>query len=555
VGESRRTLGSEPVLRSRAMSRVDLVVVGDVYTVDAARTWAQAVAVAGDRIVAVGTESEVRERVGAAAEVVRGACILPGFQDAHVHPSVAGRNLLNVNLDDLRGDREAYLDRIAAFALEHPDLEWIVGGGWFNVAFPSAEGPRKEDLDRVAPGRAVFLLNNDVHAAWVSSRALEVAGIRATTPDPWDGYFVRDPDGTPTGCLQEGAAYAFLRDVVPRPDPSGWMECLRVAQRELLALGITGWQDAWVEPDLLQAYRALDDTGELTARVVTALWWDRHRGVEQFEDLVEQRDAGNGTRLHAGTVKIMLDGCPESCMAAMLDPYEGAFGDAHGTGIAFVEPGPLKEALIRLDAAGFQVHQHALGDRAIRIALDAVQAAREANGPNDARHHVAHLQFPAPEDIPRLRRLGVVANMQPFWAQPDPMIELLTEPRVGDRIARLYPMASINAGGSVMAFGSDWPVSTPNPWLELEIAVTRATPGGDPDRVLDREQRVDLHTGIAAFARGSSYVNHDDDAGSLEEGKRADLVVLDRNPFEEGPIGQTRVVTTIVGGTVVHQAE
>jgi predicted amidohydrolase YtcJ len=549
-----RTLG-HPVLRSRAMSRAaDLVLVGDVYTVDAARRWAQAVAVAGDRIVAVGTEAEVRERVGAAAEVVRGACILPGFQDAHVHPSVAGRNLLNVNLDDLQGDKQAYLDRISAFALEHSDLDWIVGGGWFNVAFTGTEGPRREDLDRAAPGRAIFLLNNDVHAAWVSSRALEIGGIDASTPDPWDGYFVRDPDGTPTGCLQEGAAYGFLQNVVPRPNHSDVMECLRVAQRELHALGITGWQDAWVEPDVQEAYRALDAAGELTGRVVTALWWDRHRGLEQIEDLIERRGAGNGTKIHAGTVKLMLDGCPESCTAAMLDPYEGAFGDAHGTGLAFVEAEVLKQALIRLDAAGFQVHQHALGDRAVRMALDAVQAAREANGPKDARHHVAHLQLPASQDIVRLRQLGVVANMQPFWAQPDPMIDLLTEPRVGERIGRLYPTASIRAAGAVIAFGSDWPVSTPNPWLELEVAVTRATPGGDPDRVLDPEQRIDLQAGIAAFTRGSAYVNHDDDAGSLQEGTRADIVVLDRNPFEDGPIGETRVSMTFVGGEVVHQA-
>ena len=533
----------------------DLVLVGDVYTVDAARRWAQAVAVCGDRIVAVGTETDVREQVGAAAEVVRGACILPGFQDAHVHPSVAGRNLLNVNLDDLRGDKQAYLDRISAFALEHPDMDWIVGGGWFNVAFTGTEGPRREDLDRAAPGRAIFLLNNDVHAAWVSSRAMEIAGIDASTPDPWDGYLVRDHNGTPTGCLQEGAAYGFLQNVVPGPTRTEWMECLLIAQRELHALGITGWQDAWVEPELLEAYRALDTAGELTGRVVTALWWDRHRGPEQIEDLIEQRDAGDRNRVRSGTVKLMLDGCPESCTAAMLDPYEGDFGVAHGTGIAFVEPEPLKEVLIRLDAAGFQVHQHVLGDRAVRMALDAVQAAREANGPNDARHHVAHLQLPAPQDIVRLRELGVVANVQPFWAQPDPMIDLLTEPRVGERIGRLYPTASIRAAGAVMAFGSDWPVSTPNPWLELEVAVTRATPGGDPDRVLDPDQRIDLQAGIAAFTRGSAYVNHDDDAGSLQEGARADLVVLDRNPFEADPIGETRVAMTIAGGEVVYQAD
>jgi predicted amidohydrolase YtcJ len=332
------------------------------------------------------------------------------------------------------------------------------------------------------------------------------------------------------------------------------MDCLRTAQRELHAFGITGWQDAWVEPDLLDAYRALDDEGELTGRVVTALWWDRHRGLEQIDDLIEQRHVGTGGNVHAGTVKIMLDGCPESCTGAMLDPYEDAFGDEHSTGIAFVDTEVLNEALVRLDAAGFQVHQHALGDRAIRMALDAVGAARRKNGWNDLRHHVAHLQLPTPEDLPRLRELGIVATMQPFWAQPDEQVETITAPRVGERIARLYPIASIRASGAVMAFGSDWPVSTPNPWLEMQVAVTRATPGGDPSAILDPSERIDLQAALAAFTHGSAYVNHDDDAGSIEEGKRADLVVLDRNPFEDGSIGETRTAMTIAAGKVVFEA-
>ena len=537
-----------------ATNGADLVVIGDVATVDAARSWAGAVAVRGDRIVAVGTEREVLERVGGAPPVLSGACVVPGFQDAHIHAAFAGRNLRNVNLDDL-DSRDAYLERVGTFAREHPDLPWIVGGGWYNAVFAAGGWPRREDLDAVVPDRPVFLMNTDTHAAWVNTEALVRGGIVASSPDPWDGYIVRDPDGSPSGCLQEGAAYSFWAGVVPRETLPDRMASIKVAQHALHALGVTGWQDAWVEPELLRAYRAVDDEGGLTARVVTALWWDRHRGPEQIEDLLEERSWGSGGNVHATTVKIMLDGCPESCTASLLDPYEGDFGRDHGRGIQFVEAEELRDAVTRLDALGFQVHQHALGDRAVRGALDAVEAARGANGMNDLRHHIAHLQLPDPADIPRLRQLGVIANIQPFWAQPDPMTETMTKPRVGARAARLYPIGDLIRSGAVLCLGSDWPVSTPNPFLEMEVAVTRRVVGDPDGEPLDASQRIDLQTALAAFTRGSAYVNHDDEAGSIEEGKRADLVVLDRNPFDVPlhEIGTTAVTATVAAGRVVYE--
>jgi predicted amidohydrolase YtcJ len=541
------------VIASAAMSeRADLIVLGDVYTVDAARSWAKAVAIRGDRIVAVGTEAEVRERVGT-AEAISGACIVPGFQDAHIHAAFAGRIRRHVNLDDLH-DVEDYLERIRSHVQAHPDEPWVVGGGWYAPVF-GADGPHRRQLDAIVPDRPVYLMNTDTHAAWVNSKALELAGITTATPDPWDGYYVRDPDGMPTGCLQEGTAYSFWSDRMP-PDPvEDWMESIRVAQRHLHKLGITAWQDAWVRPDLLRAYRELDDLHELSMHVVTALWWDRHRGPEQIDELVEQYNWANGGRVNARTVKIMLDGCPESATGSMLEPYEGHFGEEHDRGLQFVEEGALAEAVVRLDEVGFQIHQHALGDRSFRSALDAVEAARAANGWNDHRHHIAHLQLPDPADIPRLRPLGVVANMQPVWACPDPATETLTRPRVGDRADRLYPIGDVVRSGAVLAMGSDWPVTTPNVFEELQVAVTRQVIGHGPDApVLDATQRITLAEALAAFTRGSAYVNHDDDAGSIVEGKRADLAVLDRNPFAGSvyEIAQTNVTATIASGRVVH---
>ena len=541
------------MIASAAMSeRADLIVLGDVYTVDAVRSWAKAVAIRGDRIVAVGTEAEVRERVGT-AEVISGACVVPGFQDAHIHAAFAGRIRRHVNLDDLH-DVEDYLERIRGHVQAHPDEPWVVGGGWYAPVF-GADGPHRRQLDAIVPDRPVYLMNTDTHAAWVNSRALELAGITAATPDPWDGYYVRDPDGMPTGCLQEGTAYSFWSDRMP-PDPvEDWMESIRVAQRHLHALGITAWQDAWVRPDLLKAYRELDDLHELSMHVVTALWWDRHRGPEQVDELVEQYNWANGGRVNARTVKIMLDGCPESATGSMLEPYEGHFGEEHDRGLQFVDEGALAEAVVRLDEVGFQIHQHALGDRSFRSALDAVEAARAANGWNDHRHHIAHLQLPDPADIPRLRPLGVVANMQPVWACPDPATETLTRPRVGDRADRLYPIGDVVRTGAVLAMGSDWPVTTPNVFEEMQVAVTRQVIAHGPNApVLDATQRITMAEALAAFTRGSAYVNHDDDAGSIVEGKRADLAILESNPFAGSvyEIAQTNVTATLASGHVVH---
>ena len=526
-----------------------------VWCGDASRRWAAAVAVRGDRIVAVG--SDVGDHRGPGTQVLSltGKTVVPGFCDSHIHPAFGARNLLNVNLDDL-DTREAYLERIGAVAQANPDLEWIVGGGWYSPMFAATGGPLKEDLDAIVPDRPVFLMNSDVHAAWLNSRALQAAGLTAGSPDPWDGYLVRDADGSLTGCLQEGAAYTVLRQVIDQPSVDQWKAYLLRAQQELHALGVTGWQDAWVEPDLLRAYRDLADQGSLTMRVVAAQWWNRHEGMGQLDGFDERREWATGGNLDAGTVKIMLDGCPESCTASMLEPFEGTFGERHGKGISFVEPEALREAVVSLDARGFQVHQHALGDGAIRSALDAVETARRTNGWNDARHHIAHLQLPHPDDVARLRRVGAIANIQPFWAQPDPAIEQLAVPRIGERAARLYPLGDIVRSGATMAFGSDWPVTTPNPWLELEVAVTRQIPGDPGAGPLDATQRIDLGTAMSAFARGSAYLNHDDEAGVLAPGMRADLVVLDRDPFdrERGAIGETTVEMTLAAGRVVFDA-
>ena len=371
-----------------------LFVNGAVRTMEPARRVASALAVRGGRIAAVGLDRDLRTLAGSGTRVLdlEGRTLLPGFQDAHVHPPIGGWAILTCDLHDVPWDREAYLDRIRAYAESHPDEPWIVGGGWGMPAFPGGT-PSRLDLDRLVPGRPVFLENRDGHGAWVSSRALEMAGVTATTPDPGDGRIEREPDGSPQGTLHEGAAN-LVRRLVPPFTAARWEEAIRAAQAYLHGFGITAITDAWVTAEHLPAYRALAEGGHLTLRTALSLWWDRAGGLEQLAWFEEARRSSTTGRLRASTVKLMLDGVLENFTGALLEPYLDAGGRATDTtGIDFIDPDRLaREIAPALDAAGFQLHFHAIGDRAVRSALDAVEAVRRANGPRDRRPHVAHLQ-------------------------------------------------------------------------------------------------------------------------------------------------------------------
>ena len=328
-------------MTSPTTGSADLVITGaDVWTGDTTRSWSDAVAVQGDRVVALGA-AEAGDLVGPRTRVIHapGSMVVPGFQDAHVHAPFAGRNRLHVWLNDLTG-RQAYLDRIADYARANPDEPWIVGGGWAMEHFPGGL-PLKEDLDAVVPDRPVFLMNRGVHGAWVNSRALELAGITAGTADPADGRIERDPrTGEPTGALHEGAAYSFKDRHVPLPSaPRAGSGRSWRRQGHLHSLGITGWQDAWVTPATLEAYRSLGAAGRLTARVVGALWWDRHRGLEQVTDFLDPaRGAAPSAGFHPTTVKIMTDGVLENHTGALLEPYcDGCGGQTDNHGLSYVD--------------------------------------------------------------------------------------------------------------------------------------------------------------------------------------------------------------------------
>ncbi|MFI6932173.1 amidohydrolase [Streptomyces sp. NPDC050287] len=539
----------------------DLLFTGGPVLTPEGRT-ATAVAVTGDRVSAVGRD-EVHDLAGPRTEVVdlAGRLLLPGFQDAHVHPVPAGLELTQCDLTGARTADET-VAAVRAYAEAHPEREWITGGGWSMEAFEGGT-PTKELLDAVVPDRPVYLPNRDHHGAWVNSRALRLAGVTRRTADPADGRIERDGSGEPSGTLQEGAMQLVGR-LTPPVTPADRLTALLHAQHRLHALGITAWQDALVGDflgmdDPSDAYLAAARDGSLTARVVGALWWDRERGPEQIPELVEKRAAFGHGRFRAGSVKLMLDGIAETGTAALLEPYLDRCGCATANrGTSFIDAGQLPKYVTELDALGFQCHFHALGDRAVRDALDAIGAARAANGPSDTRPHLAHLQVVHPDDVPRFARLGATANIQPLWAAHEPQLDELTIPFLGaERAAWQYPFGALLRSGATLAAGSDWPVSSPDPLRGIHVAVNRVAPDAGHGRVFLPGERLGLSQALTAYTAGSAYVNHLDDTGRIRVGALADLVVLDRDPFEGPPeaIARTRVAQTYVGGARVYAAD
>src|SRR5688572_29993845 len=529
---------------------------GAIYTVDGARSWAETVAIDNGRIVYVGNDGDAKDYIGPQTEVVdlEGRMVLPGMQDVHIHPISGG---IEANGCDLNAATtvDEYIAIIRKYADEHPKDTWIKGGGWAMSAFGPGALARKELIDAVVPDRPVILWSRDGHTTWVNSKALEVAGVTRDTPDPPDGRIDRDPKtGEPSGSLQEGAS-GLVADKAP-PDSDATRDAgLRYAVEMLNRYGITGVQDASVNEEDLKTYHRLDDAGELTLHVVGSIWWERDKGLEQIEDIKKVRSEYTGGRIDAGTVKIMQDGVMENYTAVVLEPYK--LPDKKDVrGIPMVEPELLKQAVTKLDAEGFQVHFHAIGDGAVRQALDAVEAARAANGNLGHRHHISHIQIIHPDDQPRFRKLGVIANFQPLWAYADDYVTELTLPFISRETASyMYPIASMEKNGAVVAFGSDWSVSSANPFEEMETAITRMDAVGKPTKAWMPEERIGLPEALAAFTINAAWTNRDEkNTGSLEVGKRANLAVLDRNLFEIAPteISDTKVLVTLFEGKPVH---
>ena len=527
---------------------------GAVYTLDAARTWAETVAVSKGRIVYVGPDSRAQAWIGPQTVVVdlRGKMLLPSFHDSHVHAVSGGIEMDECQLSELTSEQQI-VETVRRYAEQNPQKKWIRGSGWQLPLFPNAN-PHKSLLDKAVPDRPVFLYAADGHSAWANSRALSIAGVTKNTPDPKPGRIERDTaTGEPTGTLREDAM-GLIEKHLPEYSTEDYIKGLRRGLEMANRFGITSFQDASVGETYLKTYAELDRRGELTARVVAALSVDPSKGASQLARLVEMRKKYQGRRLRATAVKIFADGVIEARTAALLEPYVGTDGDR---GKANVEPDVFNPLVAALDREGFQVHVHAIGDRAIRNALDAFEFARSKNGSRDSRHHIAHIELFNPQDVPRFRRLGVIANFQPLWAYADTYITELTLPVLGPERSRwLYPIHSLATTGAVIACGSDWSVTSMNPLDAIQVAVTRRGLDKGPGEAWIAEEKVDLETMLECYTINGAYVNFEEtETGSIEAGKAADLIVLDRNLFEIAPheIHNAKVLLTLLEGKEVYR--
>ncbi len=539
----------------RPAQQADLILTNaKVVTMAADAPRAEALAVADGKILFAGGRAGALRLRGRATRVVDlgGRMVLPAFQDSHIHLVSGGVELGLCDLNGLR-TKDQVMAKVRDYAAAHPGAAWITGGGWDLPLFPQAN-PRKEDLDAAVPDRPAVLDSADGHSAWANSRALALAGITRSTPDPAGGRIERDAEtGEPSGTLRESAA-GLVDRFVPDLGPEDYIRGLRAGQALANRHGIASIIEASAGPALLDAYAALDRAGELSVRVLASLHVDTGRGVSETGRLTELRRRYQGRRLKATAAKIFVDGVMEPHTAALLEPYVDRPGDR---GEPLLEPEALDALAAALDRAGFQIHVHAIGDRAVRMALDAFEAAGRVNGFRDMRHHIAHLELIDPADIPRFRRLGAAANFQSLWAYADTYITDLTLPILGPARSRwLYPIGSVARTGAVIAGGSDWSVSSLDPLQAIQVALTRRGPEDPPGEAWIPGERVDLTTMLRAYTVNGAWLSHEEGwRGTLAAGQAADLIVLDRDLYAVQPfeIGRAKVLLTLVDGREVYR--
>lgn len=519
-----------------------------------------ALAVAGDRISMIGEAGDVLVLRGPRTQLIDlgGSLLLPGFRDAHLHPMIGAIDLIECRLSG-PAEPASYLAQLREYAKRHQDRPFIRGSGWIYAAFPKS-GPNRKQLDEVVSDRPVFLKAIDGHAGWVNTAALHLAGITRETPDPVGGAIERDPaTGEPTGFLREWPAMGMVTGKLPKPGIDEYLEGARLFLARAAKLGITAIHDAVGKPPFIAAWERLDQLDELTLHVTASQFGNPELGSGHVEELVEIRKRWKSPRRRIGAAKISLDGVVEGRTALLLEPY----ADAPGTfGEAMWDADEVRRFVAALDAVGFQTHFHAVGDAAVRLALDSLEAAQLANGRRDSRHMIAHADLVDANDLPRFSRLGVIANLQPAWYYRDSNFDSVALPCLGrERVFRQFQLRSLRDSGAALAFSSDWPFGgdmlTFNPLDGIETAITRRGIGNADVRPFVPEQAVDLVTMLDGFTRGPAFADFEDDAGGLEVGKRADLAVLDRDLFAipATEIHEARVRLTMAAGRITWREQ
>ena len=528
-----------------------------IYTVDKERSWAQAVAIADGKIVFVGADADVQPHIGPDTAVMDldGKMVLPGFVDAHAHPSHTMDFVGNISLYGL-DSLEAYQAAIVDFVEKHADREFFRGSGWADSLFPGL-GPSKEILDALLPDRPIALVSYDGHSLWVNSVTLERAGITKDTPDPAGGRIERDPKtGEPTGTLRE-IAMKLVDTVIPDYSLEERKSGLLAYQDMATRAGITLTHDAMLDAGSIAAFNALAEEGKLKMRFRGSITMDPDKDIDpQIETVLVERAKNTHSYFQTPAAKIFVDGVVEGGTAYLLEPYAHR-PDFRGEPIW--NPETLNYTSVALDKEQVQIHVHVIGDAAAHITLDALEQARVLNGARDSRHFLTHLQLVEPDDIQRFKQLDVVGVPQPFWFKIDEYYSELALPYLGKERADLqYPMKSFIDAGVVMASASDFPVTIPfDPVIAIQLGMTRSSIRKPSSEVLWPEESVGLEDMIQSFTYNGAYANFlENETGSIEVGKQADIIVLDQNLFEipVNAISQTKVLLTLIDGKEVYRA-
>jgi predicted amidohydrolase YtcJ len=538
-------LGAQKVAPVNTGKADRIFVGGRIWTGEPGKPLAEALAVRGSTLLKVGSSSEIRALAGKGTDVVelRGRFVAPGFIDAHLHLVGGGWSLEELRLDDA-SDFASVAARIGAWAKAHPDARWVTGEGWSYAAFPGGL-PTRVQLDALVPDRPAYLSSYDGHTGWANSPALRLAEVTRSTKAPAGGEIVKDAAGEPTGVLKENAQELVER-LVPRRLPHENERALRHAIAQAAAWGLTGVHQAGISEEELESLaRSLEATPQL--RVYAALWMERDPTPDVLAHQEELRQRFATPRLRVAAVKGYLDGVVESRTAAMFEAYPGG-----GTGLPRFTQEELDRAVAAYDKAGWQVMLHAIGDRAVDMALTAFERAARANGTSGRRHRVEHMEVPRLADLPRFKALGVIASTQAMFPYPNANHLEVYVPALGpERARRALAFKAIDDAGAVQAFGSDWPVFTAEVVRGIATAVTRTTFEGTPAGGWEPSQRLSAEAALRHFTRDAAYAEHAEETrGTLKEGRQADFVVLSQDLLAVPPerIKDTKVLLTVLGG-------
>lgn len=523
-----------------------------VLTMDDSKPEASAIALVDGKIAAVGSAADVEPFLKGATvyDLPESALVMPGFQDSHNHLIWSAAQAEDISLTDV-SDEAGLRAAIEPVMAALPKDAWLRGGGWSVAVY---KDPSAAVLDKVTGDRPAYFDDVDGHSGWANSAAMKAAGIDASTKDPEGGRIDRDAQGNPTGMLRENAM-ALVSDLLPDYPDSQVDTGLEKAQSEAISYGVTAIIDPSVEEWMLKGYQRADAAEKLKLHVEAAVNVDAEEGVAGVKRTLDLKNQYTGPHLEVTSIKLFVDGVIETGTAALLEAYVGS----NSAGDPLFTQAQIDEIAIAGDKANLQLHAHAIGDRAARIALNAYEAAQKANGVRDSRHQITHLELVDPGDVGRFKTLGVIANIQALWAYPDTYIVDLTQPKIGpERSEWLYPFGALKQAGATIAGSSDWSVSSMNPLEAIQTGVTRQDIADPNGAVLTPQHKLDIMDMLRAYTVNGAYAAFDEaESGTLTAGKRADVVVLDKDLTKIPPteITSAKVLLTLIDGAPAHEGE